>query len=143
MKTIVFNTTGKAEEVLELIQKETPVPGDHEVLVKMAASPINPSDLFFIQGTYRFKPSFPDQTAGFEGAGIVERAGREVSIAPGTLVAFFYKQAWAEYVVLPAKDLAVLPPDFPIEKAAQFSLNPFTAWGLLDAAQPLGGEWML
>ena len=143
MKAIVFNKTGAPEEVLEIIEKERPVPDDYEVLVKMLASPINPSDLFFIQGTYRFKPEFPDQTAGFEGTGIVEAAGRNVNIPAGTLVAFFYKRAWADYTVVPEEDLAILPADFPVGKAAQFSLNPFTAWGLLDTAQAVAGEWML
>jgi NADPH:quinone reductase-like Zn-dependent oxidoreductase len=143
MKAIVFNKSGKPEEVLQVIEKEKPVPGDMEVLVKVLASPINPSDIFFIQGTYRFKPEFPDQTAGFEGVGIVEASGRNVDIPTGTLVAFFYKRAWATYTVVPAEELAVLPGGMPVEKAAQFSLNPFTAWGLLDNAQPVAGEWML
>ena len=143
MQAIVFNKVGSREEVLTVIEKEQPVPADGEVLVKMLASPINPADTFFIRGTYRFQPEFPDQTAGFEGAGIVERVGKGVTVAAGALVAFFFRRAWAEYAVVPAAELAVLPGNFPIEKAAQFSLNPFTAWGLLEAAQPVAGEWML
>ena len=143
MQAIVFNEVGKPEEVLQIVEKEKPVPGDYEVLVKVLANPINPSDLFFIQGTYRFKPAFPNEIAGFEGAGIVESAGKNAGVDKGTLVAFFYKRAWAEYVVVPVEELAALPNDFPVEKAAQFSLNPFTAWGLLDTAQPVAGEWML
>jgi NADPH:quinone reductase-like Zn-dependent oxidoreductase len=143
MQAIVFNKVGSPEEVLSVIEKEQPVPADGEVLVKMLASPINPADTFFIRGTYRFQPKFPDETAGFEGAGIVERVGNGVTVAVGALVAFFYRGAWAEYAVVPAAELVLLPGDFPAEKAAQFSLNPFTAWGLLDAAQPVAGEWML
>ena len=143
MQAIVFNRTGVPEEVLTVIEKEIPVPAEGEVLVKMLASPVNPADTFFIRGTYRFQPEFPDQTAGFEGAGIVERVGKGVRIAAGSLVAFFHRRAWAEYAVAPAAELTVLPGNFPVEKAAQFSLNPFTAWGLLEAAQPVAGEWML
>jgi NADPH:quinone reductase-like Zn-dependent oxidoreductase len=143
MKAIVFNKTGTPEEVLTVIEKETPVPADGEVLVKMLSSPINPADTFFIRGTYRFQPEFPHQTAGFEGAGIVERVGKGVTIAVGALVAFFHQKAWAEYAVVPAAELTVLPDSFPVEKAAQFSLNPFTAWGLLEAGRPVAGEWML
>jgi NADPH:quinone reductase len=143
MNTLAFNRIGSPEEVLQIIQKEKPLPGDKEVLVKMLAVPINPSDIYFIEGKYRLKPEFPDQTAGLEGAGIVEKAGGGVSIPEGALVSFFSGNTWAEYVLVPADELAVLPKDFPVEKAAQFSLNPYTAWGLLDMSGPAGGEWML
>ena len=143
MKAIAFNNIGAPEEVLQLIEKEKPVPAEGEVLVKILASPVNPADTFFIRGTYRFKPDFPEDIAGFEAAGIVESAGRDANIPIGTLVAFFYRKTWAEYAVVPAAEVAILPKDFPIEKAAQFSLNPYTAWGLLDTAQPVAGEWML
>ena len=143
MKAIAFNKTGTPEEVLQVIEKERPIPAAGEVLVKILASVINPANTFFIQGTYRFQPIFPDETAGFEGAGIVESAGKDAAIPIGSLVAFFYRKTWAEYAVVPASELTLLPRDFPIEKAAQFSLNPFTAWGMLEAAQPVPGEWAL
>src|SRR5258708_16455279 len=143
MSALAFNKTGVPEEGLQVIEKERPIPAAGEVLVKVLASPFNPADTFFIRGTYRFQPTFPDEIAGFEGAGIVESAGKDAAVPIGSLVAFFYRKTWAEYTVVPAAELAVLPGDFPIEKAAQFSLNPFTAWGLLDAAQPAAGEWML
>src|ERR1700678_4213696 len=108
MNTLAFNRTGSPEEVLQIIQKEKPLPGDKEVLVKVLAVPINPSDIYFIEGKYRFKPEFPDQTAGLEGAGIVEKAGRGVSIPEGALVSFFSGNTWAEYVLVPADELAVL-----------------------------------
>lgn len=143
MKAIAFNSTGDPEKVLQVIEKEKPVPGADEVLVKVLASTINPADIFFIRGTYRFQPSFPGEIAGFEGAGIVESTGKNAGIDKGALVSFFFRKAWAEYAVVPAAELTVFPKDLPIEKAAQFSLNPFTAWGLLEEAQPAPGEWML
>lgn len=143
MKALAFDKTGTPEEVIQIIEKERPVPADDEVLVKILASSINPADTFFIQGTYRFQPTFPNEIAGFEGAGTVEDAGQHAGVNKGALVAFFARRTWAEYAVIPAAELTILPMDFPIEKAAQFSLNPFTAWGLLEAAQPMPGEWAL
>jgi NADPH:quinone reductase-like Zn-dependent oxidoreductase len=143
MKAIVFNSTGDPEKVLQVIEKEKPVPAAEEVLVRVLAGTINPADVFFIHGTYRFQPTFPDEIAGFEGAGIVESAGKDSGIDKGALVSFFFRNAWAEYAVVPAAELTMLPRGFPVEKAAQFSLNPFTAWGLLEEAQPVPGEWML
>jgi threonine dehydrogenase-like Zn-dependent dehydrogenase len=44
-----------------------PRPGPGEVLVRVFASPINPSDLMFIRGLYGFKKP-PPAVPGFEGA---------------------------------------------------------------------------
>ena len=50
-------------------------------------SPIQPADMLFIEGRYRFKPEFP-QTAGLEGAGIIEKSGKNVPDVTGSLVSF-------------------------------------------------------
>jgi hypothetical protein len=42
-------------EALRVEQLPVPKPGADEVLVKVAASPINPSDLAFLEGRYGFK----------------------------------------------------------------------------------------
>jgi len=141
MKALTFQKTGEAEEVLVLQDIAQPVPGPGEVLIRVKGSPINPSDRFFIRGSYRFKPIFP-QPAGLEGAGVVETAGAGVSIPAGSLVSFDGRGAWAEYVLVPETSVVMLPPTFPLEKAAQFYLNPFTAWCLLDAAGLTPGEWL-
>jgi NADPH2:quinone reductase len=51
-----------------------PRPGPGEVLVRVVASPINPSDLMFIGGLYGFKKSLP-AVPGFEGSGTVVEDG--------------------------------------------------------------------
>ncbi len=112
------------------------------MLIKVLGSPIQPADYFFINGTYRFKPEFP-QTAGLEGAGIVESPGKNVPDITGKLVSFFERSAWAEYIVVPKESIVILPDSFPINKAAQFYLNPFTAWGLLEESKMNAGEWLL
>lgn len=142
MKALIFNETGSPADVLSFEETAKPVPAPDEVLIKVIANPINPSDYFFIQGTYRFKPAFP-QVAGLEGAGTIESAGSEVPLPLGALVAFSGLGAWAEYVVVKADAVILLPADFPITKAAQFYLNPFTAWGLLDEAKVSAGDWLL
>lgn len=142
MKALVFEQTGKPVDVLQVKEVDKPLPKEGEVLVKVLRSPVHPADSFFIQGTYRFKPMFP-QTAGMEGCGIVESAGDNVKIEKGKLVAFFNLQAWAEYVVIPQHAVFVLPGDFNIDKAAQFCLNPFTAYGLLLDANVKQDDWLL
>lgn len=134
MKAIYFTRTGEPGDVLQLGDFPLPIPGPGEVLVRVLRRVINPSDAFFIRGKYRFQPEFP-QIAGMEGVGVIEGSG--------TLVSFFYRKAWAEYAVVPESGLFALPAGFPLDKAAQFTLNPFTAWGLLERAAVPAGGWLL
>ncbi|MHB1688493.1 MAG: zinc-dependent alcohol dehydrogenase family protein [Ignavibacteriaceae bacterium] len=142
MKAIIFNNAGEPKDVLKYVDIAKPTPGPKEVLIKLLGSPIHPADIMFIQGKYRYKPEFP-QTAGIEGAGIVEEKGIEVKIPKGSLVAFMYLKSWAEYIVVPEEELVILPPDYPMEKALQFCANPFTAWGLLEVSKAKAGDWLL
>lgn len=142
MKAIFFEQEGEPQKVLRLRETTIPEPNENEVRVKWLGSPINPADALFIQGKYRYKPQFP-QIAGLEGAGIIDAVGKNVQLPKGTLVAFFSKNAWAEYVIVSKEELYVLPDNFPVEKALQFVLNPFTAWGLLKQARVKTNDWLL
>jgi len=59
---------------LRVERRSIPEPGPGEVLVKIAASPINPSDLAFLVGRYGFQKPTP-VVPGLEGSGIVVAAG--------------------------------------------------------------------
>ncbi len=142
MKALIFNKIGEPKDVLELKEISKPIPGPNEVLIKVLGSPIHPADYMFIQGKYRYKPEFP-QTAGLEGAGIIEAIGENVKLKTRSLAAFTSRKSWAEYIVVPEEDVFVLPKNFPIEKASQFCLNPFTAWGLLKESKVKKGNWLL
>ncbi|MEC7221888.1 MAG: NADH oxidase, partial [SAR324 cluster bacterium] len=43
---IVSTATKQGELILSIVQNEMPTPGDDEVVVKIEAAPINPSDMF-------------------------------------------------------------------------------------------------
>ena len=43
MKILNFNQAGNPTDVLRLTEKEKPVPGDDEVLIKVSGSPIQPA----------------------------------------------------------------------------------------------------
>jgi NADPH:quinone reductase len=143
MKAIVFDKIGSPLEVLHIADVRIPEIGDDEVLVKMTAASINPGDFLFIQNLYPDpkKPHFPEQIAGNHGAGIIAKVGKEVSLKPGTLVAFSYNNTWAEYAAVPAEWLIPLPSDYPVEKAAQL-VNPITAWDLLSESRVQAGQWL-
>ena len=53
MTAVVLDSYSGAE-ALRVEQRPVPKPGKDEVLVKVAASPINPSDLAFLDGNYGF-----------------------------------------------------------------------------------------
>lgn len=142
MQALYFQKNGTPSDVIEFGNIERPRPSENEVLVKTLAAPINPADFLFIEGRYRVKSVFP-QTAGLEGAGLVEETGPGVPLEKGALVSFRHKGSWAQYVLVPTDKLFKLPSAFPVEKAAQFSLNPLTAWALLHEARPAPGDWLL
>lgn len=142
MKALCFEQAGEPSRVLQLREIDEPEPGPGEVRLKLIGSPINPSDEMFIKGQYRLRPAFP-QTAGLEGAGTIETAGDNVKLSAGLRASFFAKNTWANYVVVPAADLFLLPDDMPDEKAVQSFLNPVTSWGLLETAGAKEGEWLI
>ena len=54
---------GRAAEVLEIEAFEPRPPGEGEVLLRIAASPVNPADLNMIEGTYGTQPPLPPTEA--------------------------------------------------------------------------------
>lgn len=139
MQAIAFTTTGEPKDVLRLVDLPRPQPRPGEVLVEVTARPIHPADLAFIRGQYRLRPSFP-QVAGLEGVGRVVDGG---SLAPGTRVAFRWPGTWAEFAAVPVERIIAVPDGIADEAASQISLNPITAWALLDEAGVTDGDTIL
>jgi NADPH:quinone reductase-like Zn-dependent oxidoreductase len=81
MTAVVLNSYSGAE-ALRVEQRPVPKPGKDEVLVKVAASPINPSDLAFLDGKYGFDNA-PPVVPGGEGSGTV------VAVGPGAMGRYF------------------------------------------------------
>jgi NADPH:quinone reductase-like Zn-dependent oxidoreductase len=134
MKAIVFDQFGDPAEVLQVRDVPMPEPGRNEVRVRMIASPMNPSDLLHVRGTYGSRPALPS-SAGFEGMGVVDVAGpgllaRIRRLRPGKRVAVLNRQGgnWQQYVVVPATQVVPLADDLPDEQAAAFFVNPASAY---------------
>ena len=72
-----FDRVGEPAAVLRLEEVARPEPGPGQVLVRMRACPINPSDLSFVRGLYGIQPQLP-ATPDFEGAGLIEALGPDV-----------------------------------------------------------------
>ena len=77
-KCVNFYDYGSPSDVLKVENKSIESPNDNEVLVRMLARPINPSDLIPIRGSYSHRISLPT-IPGYEGVGIVEDVGASVS----------------------------------------------------------------
>ncbi|HEY1014326.1 MAG TPA: zinc-binding dehydrogenase [Herpetosiphonaceae bacterium] len=128
---------------LELAEIAVPRPGKGEVLVRIAAAPVNPSDLLFLRGIYGVKKPLP-AVPGFEGSGTVVAAG------PGALGALLVGKrvaclppdngggTWAEYAVVPAERCLALQAGVSLAEGATMVVNPMTAWALIDLARREG-----
>src|ERR1700690_1840708 len=122
-----------------LIVRQIPVPkpGAGEVLVRMAASPINPSDLGFIEGGHGYEKTFP-VVPGVEGSGTVVAAGAGLlpKILMGRRVACAKSStsdgAWAEYMLPRASQCAPLQKKISNEQGAMLLVNPLTALVFFD-----------
>lgn len=147
MNAVVFDRTGPPAEVLELREVPAAEPRRGEVLVRMLASPVNPSDLMYVEGKYGLKPSLP-ATPGFEGVGVVEASGGGVLgwLRKGKRVAVINDRVgnWAEYTVTRARQVIPVPDDLPDEQAATFFVNPATAIAMTrNVLKVPAGEWLL
>ncbi len=145
MKAIRFERFGEPSEVLRCEEVPTPEPGPNQVLVRMLATPVNPSDLLVVRGRYGVLPTLP-ATPGFEGVGIVEKSNGPIGrLFLGKRVAIIGGNAtWAEYAVVPA--LRVVPVADAIDdvQAASFFVNPATVLGLVNHVLKVPkGAWLM
>lgn len=148
MKRVVFDRPGPPAEVLR-VEDDVPAPEPRrgEVLVRMLASPINPSDLMYIAGKYGMKPRLP-ATPGFEGVGIVEASGGGALgwLRKGKRVAVINDRIgnWGEYTITKARQVVPVPDDLADDQAATFFVNPATAVIMTRQVLRVGrNEWLL
>ncbi len=122
---------------LKVTEMEMPKPGDNDVIIKVHAAPVNPSDIAFIQGIYNIVKPLP-AIPGFEASGKVIDAGKNVKDLIGTNVSCFVQDdrsgTWSEYVVANINDTILLKDKMDLDQAACFTVNPFTAYGMFEIA---------
>ncbi|MFW5686098.1 MAG: zinc-binding dehydrogenase, partial [Spirochaetota bacterium] len=122
-----------------LVVREVPVPSPEagEVLIRVAASPINPSDLAFMMGGYGFARGLP-VTPGNEGSGVVVASGGGLMARRlvGKRVACLARKgvggAWAEYLVTDASLCVPIPSNLSFDQAATSLINPLTAQAFMQ-----------
>ena len=145
MRAVELRSYEGGADALAVSERPVPRPGAGQVLVRVAASPVNPSDLAFLRGAYGIRKRLP-VVPGFEGCGRVVAAGgglwalhlvgrRVACAAPAD-----GDGTWAEYMLAEAVQCIPLSKDTDIEQASMMIVNPFTAWALLGLARGLRAQ---
>ncbi len=150
---------------LSLVRVPTPEPAADEVVVRVEATPINPSDLGLLLGpvdpatvtssgsgdsvvvtakvpevamkamTARLDESMP---VGNEGAGVVVKAGASAQALMGKTVALIGGAMYSQYRVVKAADCLVLPEGTTAAEGASCFVNPLTALGMTETMRREG-----
>lgn len=147
-------------------ERELAPPGDDEVVVRVGAAPINPSDIgvLFAGGdpsrAERLDGDLPSvrvplnpaalralqarvgraMPAGNEGAGTVIAAGGSprAQALVGSVVGFLSGNAYAEHRTLHVDQCLAMPPGTTAEQAASAFVNPLTALGMVETMRAEG-----
>lgn len=133
MRAIVVRRYGPPG-VLELQQFPDPQPKPGEVLIRVKAIGVNFADLLQRMGLYPGAPK-PPFVPGLEIAGVVEKASEGPRQAEGerlqpgdAVTAVTHFDAYAEWIVVPAKQVYKLPTGLRFEDGAAIPVNYMTAY---------------
>jgi len=144
MKAVVVE---KYDSIDNVALKDVPLPeaGGGQLRIKVQAASIGFVDGLKVQGRYQTKDPLPF-IPGTEFAGIVDAVGDGVAgFARGTPVMGMARSgALAEYIVVPASTVAVMPDGVAPEVGASFRANYLTAlYALGERAKLKAGETLL
>jgi NADPH2:quinone reductase len=133
MRAVYIEQTG-GPEVLRLGDRPVPEPQADEVLVQVAASGVNFTDLNQRSGINKIPVP---AVLGSEGAGTVQRSNSP-SFAAGDRVAWcMVRGSYAEYASVPARMLVRIPDGIDFRTAAATMLQGMTAHYLSHSTYPL------
>lgn len=171
MRALGFREHGDWKN-LSVVDIPTPEPSSGEVRIRVRAAALNRLDLFVLKGWKGLELEKP-HVGGSDVAGEVDKLGAGVSgwkvgdrvaLYPSTscgkceycrrdeislchqhrLFGEHQRGGFAEYVVVPAKNLMRVPDGFPLDQAAAATLVFLTAWRMLvTRAQLRAGETVL
>lgn len=152
MRRVAYDRFGDAE-VLRVEQAEIGEPGADDVLVRVAGAGLNPIDWKTRKGlgfvARQIENDLP-WTPGFDMSGEVVAVGEDVTtLAPGDrvmgMIGFPARGGgYAEYVIAPAVDLAIVPEELDLVSAGALPLAALTAWqALFEVAELEAGQKVL
>jgi NADPH:quinone reductase-like Zn-dependent oxidoreductase len=144
MRAVVQHRYG-GPETLELEEVARPTVGSDQVLVRVRAAALNPTDSVVMRGLLRMQTGWrrpSEQIRGFDVAGTIEDVGADVTeLAPGDAVFGTCRGTFAEYVVGVPERLVPKPERLSFEQAAGIAVAGTMALeGLRDHAQLRAGQ---
>lgn len=150
MKAVVFDDFG-GPQVLHFAELPMPVAGPGQVVVRVVASTVNPTDLMMRSGKQAslMTDLSPPYIAGMEFTGRIDAVGEGVALKVGVPVLGVVNPrrpdggAYAEYIVVPAASVAELPEGIDLLAAATIPMNALTATLALDMTGVQPGESLL
>lgn len=146
MKAAVLNNYDKNGTKLEVREMALPSPEDHEVLVKVYTTAVNPLDNMIIRDEVKLVVPYKlPLVLGNELAGVVEKVGSSVTkFKVGDRV---YGRmplakigAFAEYAAVAENALAIIPDYLSFDEAATVPLTALTAMQAFEIMKPRSGE---
>ncbi|MGK9232282.1 NAD(P)H-quinone oxidoreductase [Inquilinus limosus] len=132
-------------EALTIVERDRPVPGEGQALVRVQAAGVNRPDVMQRQGLYPPPPGASD-VLGLELAGMVEGLGPGAGrFKPGDRVmALVASGAYAEWAVIDEATALPVPDGMSFVEAAAFPETYFTVWSnLFERAGLKAGETVL
>jgi NADPH:quinone reductase-like Zn-dependent oxidoreductase len=146
MKAIQFNAYGNSS-VLELKQIDKPSFQEDEVLIKIAATTVNPFDMKVRDGKMQamIPTRFPS-VPGSDVAGVVEGVGGKVKglHLGNEIFATTFGGTYAEYAALKEFQVGIKPRNVSMNEAASLAVPLVTAYTLLvETAQVKAGQKIL
>ncbi|MDR7085448.1 putative PIG3 family NAD(P)H quinone oxidoreductase [Aeromicrobium panaciterrae] len=128
MRAVVVSQPGNVD-ALEVVDLPVPEPGPGEVLIEVTAAGVNRADLMQRMGLYDPPPG-ATPVLGLECSGSIAAVGEGVTdLPPGTQVcALLSGGGYAEYVAVPAGQVAVVPRGVSLLDAAGLMEVACTVW---------------
>ncbi|KAA1380452.1 NAD(P)H-quinone oxidoreductase [Aeromicrobium fastidiosum] len=128
MRAVTAPTPGGVD-ALQVVDRPTPAPAPGEVLIRVTAAGVNRADLLQRQGFYA-PPSGATDILGLECAGDIVAVGEGVTdLLPGEHVcALLSGGGYAEYVNVPAGQVAIAPEGVSLTEAAGLMEVAATVW---------------
>jgi NADPH2:quinone reductase len=151
MQAAFYEQKGTARDVLRVGDMETPRPSAGDVLVRVRASAVNPSDTKTRSG-WRATPAmpYPRIVPHQDGAGVIEAAGDGVPRSRVGERVWIYEAQWqrpfgssAEYVVVPAERAVRLPDHVTFSEGACLGIPAMTAHRCVFADGPVSEHHIL
>jgi NADPH2:quinone reductase len=149
MRAALYRGAGKAAEVLHVEEVGRPEPGPGEVLVRVYASGVNPTDYKARSGAVP-RPIDDFQIPHHDGAGVIEAVGSGVDPGRVGQRVWLYLAAagrrWgtaAEWTAVPERHAVPLPDGVSFELGASLGVPALTAHYCLFCDGPVNGQTIL